>query len=166
MEPRTYKIGKKNVEIKNQHILELLESAENLEISPREAESKIRNYLFSNRNLGITETFEKLNLLEKMTEGFFAPGGGRATPLVERYAEMHKLSARIDTDPEDIYDCPKIDDNSEDIYDWNKIDRFNALKRMGIRLECSDSDFYDMGKLNALVARQREKEIIKGTYRT
>jgi len=160
MESRTYKIGRKRVEVKDKYILEVLEKAERLEISPREAENKIRMHLLSNRNLEIGETFQKLNLLEKMTEGFYAPGRGRATPLVEKYAEKHKLSGRVDTL------VRRSEPDPEDIYDYNKMNRVNALRRMGIRVECSDADFLDMEKLNTLVARQMEIEKRKGEYRT
>jgi len=70
-----------------------------------------------------------------------------------------------------VTDTPKSmisygEPDPDDIYDLDKINRINALERMGIHVEFSESDIIDMRKLDALVARQMQKEKLEGRYIT
>jgi hypothetical protein len=84
---------------KDSQILKAIEDAMNLKISPGEAEiiinMRLDKYFPSFKVSTIGQCFEKVSALEHLTEGFYSPGRGMATPLCERYAFAHDLSGRL-----------------------------------------------------------------------
>ena len=95
MESRTYVIGEKEVVVTDKKILDIVERAENVDISPREASKMLSDYLLSDGSGSVSEYFERVRIWEAITKEFDTPRGSRSTSLHERYAEKHDLSGRL-----------------------------------------------------------------------
>jgi hypothetical protein len=75
------------VEANDKNILEIMKRAKSLEISPREAEKKLGEYLLSDKSVPITEYFRRVGMWEKLSL--------ELAPFHEKYAEKHNLSGKL-----------------------------------------------------------------------
>ena len=95
---KLYKTVTKQVKITNPTIVDIVNKAERLEISPGQASNQLKEYLLGEecmKYLTFGQYFENMSLWEKIVTDFHMPSKGRIDSLDEKYAEKHGLSGRF-----------------------------------------------------------------------